>query len=138
MRWVRPRSMRSHSGGRDQPRQQIVGKDALGALVAAVDGEGDALGEKREVGRLLAPLQLLFGQPRQGLGQRAIVGAHLSARLAHLVECPIERIVSEKRIHFQWMAGAHEGLQLSLQGIQAGDRIAACKRLSYLNPFSSF
>ena len=46
--------------GRNQPRQQVVGKDALGALVAPVDGEGDALGEERELGRLLAPLQLVL------------------------------------------------------------------------------
>ena len=34
-------------GGRDDARQQVVGKDALGALVVAVDREGDALGEER-------------------------------------------------------------------------------------------
>ena len=43
-------------GGGDEPRQQVVGKDALGSLVAPVDGEGDALGEEGEVGGLLAAL----------------------------------------------------------------------------------
>jgi hypothetical protein len=41
-------------GGRDDARDQIVRKDALGALFLPVDGEGDALVEKREVGRRLA------------------------------------------------------------------------------------
>ena len=59
--------------GGDQPRQQVVREDALGAFVAAVDGEGDALGEKGEIGRLLAPLQLVGGQAGEGLGQRAVV-----------------------------------------------------------------
>ena len=52
--------MRSHSARGDQAGQQIVGEDALGALVAAVDGEGDALGEEGQVGRLLAALQLFL------------------------------------------------------------------------------
>jgi hypothetical protein len=37
-------------------------------------------------------------QPRQGLGQRAVVRAHLAIGLAHLVEGLVERIVSEERI----------------------------------------
>jgi hypothetical protein len=35
---------------RDDARQQVERKDALGALLVAVDGEGDALGQKRLVG----------------------------------------------------------------------------------------
>jgi hypothetical protein len=61
-------------GGGDQARQKIVREDALGAFVAAVDGEGDALGEEREVGRLLAALQLFSGQAGEGFRQGAIVG----------------------------------------------------------------
>ena len=34
----------------NQARQQVVREDALRAFFAAVDGEGDALGEKREIG----------------------------------------------------------------------------------------
>ena len=52
MRCVSPRSMRVHSA-RDQPRQQVVGKDAFGALVAAVDREGDALVQERQVAECL-------------------------------------------------------------------------------------
>ena len=100
MRWVRPRSMRSHSCGGDEARQQVVGKDALGALVAAVDGEGDALGEEGEVGGLLAALQFVRRQAGQGFGQGAVVRAQLAAGLAHLVEGLVERIVSEERFQF--------------------------------------
>ncbi len=70
----------------DQARQQIVREDALGAFFAAVDGEGDALGEEGEIGRLLAALQLAGGQGGKGLGQGAIVRPQLAAGLAHLVE----------------------------------------------------
>ena len=100
MRWVSPRSMRSHSGGGDEARKQVVGEDALGALVAAVDGEGDALGEEGELGGLLAALKLFGGQAGQGLGQGAIVGAHFAAGFAHLVEGAVERIVSEEGFQF--------------------------------------
>ena len=95
--------------GRNQPRQQVIGKDALRALVAPVDGEGNALVQKRQVRRLLAPLQLLLGQPRQGLGQRPVLRAHLPVPLAHLVECLVERIVSEERPQFHCRSSAHEG-----------------------------
>ena len=78
---------------RDQTRQQVVGKDALSTLVAAVDGEGNTLGKKRQIGGLFAPLQLLFRQPRQGLAQ-------IPVGLAHFVECPVKRIISVKRIQF--------------------------------------
>ena len=81
--------------GGHQARQQIVGEDALRALFAAVDGEGDALGEEGEIDRLLAPLQLVGGQAGQRLGKRAIRRPHLAAGLAHLVEGLVERIVSE-------------------------------------------
>ena len=97
---------------RDEARQQVVGEDALGALVAAVDGEGDALGEEREVGRLLAALQLIGGQAGQGFGKGAVVRAHFAAGLAHLVEGLVERVVSEKRFQLHWMACAHVQVEI--------------------------
>ena len=57
MRCVRPRSMVSHSA-RDDARQQVVRENALGAFLAAVHGESDALVQKRHVGRLLAAAHL--------------------------------------------------------------------------------
>ncbi len=107
MRWVRPRSMRSHSCGGDQARQQIVGEDALGALFAAVDGEGDALGEKREIGGLLAALQFLGRQVGQGFSQGAVLGPQFALRLAHLIEGLVERVVAEQRVQFRRITGAH-------------------------------
>ncbi len=61
MRWVRPRSTSVPFGAGDDAREQIVGEDLLGAFVAAVDGEGDALIEEAEVGGLLAATQLVGG-----------------------------------------------------------------------------
>ena len=40
----------------DKAREQIVGKDLFGTFVASVDGKGDALGEERQLGGLLAAL----------------------------------------------------------------------------------
>ena len=96
----------------DQARQQVVGKDALGALVAAVDGEGDALGEERKIGRLLAALQFFLGQAGQSLGQSAIVRPHFSVRLAHLVECVVERVVPVEGFHFRHGPGAHDWIEV--------------------------
>ena len=48
--------------GGDEAGEQVVGEDALGAFIAAVDGEGDALGEEGEVGRLLAALDFIVGR----------------------------------------------------------------------------
>ena len=52
-------------GSRDQPRQQIERKDALDTFGLAVDREGDALGDEREVGGALAFAPLLERQPAQ-------------------------------------------------------------------------
>jgi len=41
-------------GVRNDAGQKVVGEDALGAFGIAVDGEGDALMQEREVGGLLA------------------------------------------------------------------------------------
>ena len=77
IRCVRPRSSMSHSAAGDDAREQVVRKDALGALVAAVDGEGDALVEEGEVRLLLAALQLLGRRASAALEQRAVVAARL-------------------------------------------------------------
>ena len=65
--------------GGDQARQQIVREDALGAFFAAVDGEGDALGEEGKIDRLLAAAQFVGGQGSKSLGERAILRPHFSA-----------------------------------------------------------
>ena len=59
----------------NDPRQQIVRKDPLRALVVAVDRERDALVQKRQVGRLLALAQFLGRKLQQRLKQSLIVRA---------------------------------------------------------------
>ena len=76
--------MRSHSCAVIEAGQQIVGKDALGAFFAAVDGEGDALGEEGEIGRLLAALQFFGGQAGKGFGQGAIVRPKVTVGAARI------------------------------------------------------
>src|SRR5581483_9743456 len=98
-------------GSRHQARQQIVREDALRALFAAINRKRDALRDKGEIGRLLAPLQLVRRQGGQRLGQCAVVLAHVAVRCAHLVEGLIERIVAEQSIECEGMADAHVFLE---------------------------
>ena len=51
-------------GAGDDARQQVVREDAFGALVAAVDREGDALVQKRDVGGLLFAAHFFGRQAR--------------------------------------------------------------------------
>ena len=83
-------------GGRDDARQQIVREDALGAFVAAVDGEGDALVEEGQVRLLLAPQQFLGRQPGQLLVQLPVRTARLRLAVEHLVEGVGQRVAGEQ------------------------------------------
>src|SRR6185295_12713304 len=46
-------------------RKQVMREDPLSALFAAIDSEGDALMEERQIGRLLAVAQLIGGQTKK-------------------------------------------------------------------------
>ena len=81
---------------RDDARQQIVGKDALGALVVAVDREGHALMQERAVGILLAVAQIRRRQLEQAAMQRLVRLARLARSIEHLVVAVVE-CVSENR-----------------------------------------
>ena len=48
-------------GGEDA-RHQVIGEDALGAMLLTIDGEGDALVQERKIGGLLPIAQLIIGQ----------------------------------------------------------------------------
>ena len=50
---------------RENAGKKIVGENALGAFVAPVDGEGDALVQERKIGDLLAAAQLVGAQLAQ-------------------------------------------------------------------------
>ena len=66
-RCVRPRSSVSHSAGGDDARHEVERKDPLGALLVAVDREGDALGEKGLVGLHLQLAELIGRRAAQHL-----------------------------------------------------------------------
>ncbi len=58
--------LRPFARGNDA-REQIVGEDALGAFLVAVDGEGDAFMEEGKISGLLTFAQLFRRQAEQGL-----------------------------------------------------------------------
>ena len=65
--------MRSHSAAVDQPGDRVERDDPLDALLAAVDRERDPLLPHRQVGHLVAPLQLLRAQIDQPVVERSVV-----------------------------------------------------------------
>ena len=83
-------------GGGEHARQQIVGKDALGPGLIAVDGERDALLQERAIGVALPLAEIVRRQFQQAIEERAILRARLSARFEHLVEAVIELIRREQ------------------------------------------
>jgi hypothetical protein len=85
MRCVSPYSITPHSAALMMRGMQVVGKDALGAARVAVDGEGDALVQKGDVGGLLAHGQFRRRQFQQSLIERIILRARASVWLEHLI-----------------------------------------------------
>ena len=90
---------------RDDARQQIVGKDALGALVVAIDGECDPLVQERAVGILLSVAQICRRQLEQAAMQRVVRLARLARSIEHLVVTVVECILGK-----QTVAHAHRPL----------------------------
>src|SRR5262249_13879966 len=83
--------------GRDDARQQIVGKDALRALRVAVDREGDSLGEKRLLRFGLMVAEFGHGSRQEILIERLTMRARRSGAVEHLVVRGVEEIVGEHR-----------------------------------------
>ena len=73
-------------GRRDDPRDEIEGKDPLGAGAVAVHVERDAHVQERALGRLLPAQQLAVRHRLDQLDQRPGGRLEARARLEHLVE----------------------------------------------------
>lgn len=73
-------------GGRDDARHQVEGEDPLDALLVAVHGEADPLGQERRVGDAAALLEAGGGEAGELPVQRAVVLARRPVALDHLVE----------------------------------------------------
>ena len=87
--------MRAPLGAGDDARQQVVGEDALGALLVAVDGKRDALVQEREVGLLAAAAELVGRHRLQELEQGAVLRARLTGGGEHLIVSDVELIARE-------------------------------------------
>jgi len=70
----------------DDPRDQVKGEDALGALGVVVDGEGHPAPQEGEVHGRAAPLELRDLERAEALGEAPVVRAHIPAGGVHLVE----------------------------------------------------
>jgi len=77
----------------DNARKKVVGEDAFGAFLAAVNGEGDAFVQESEVGGLLAAAQLFRRKIEQGLMKSAIVLSGDAGRGEHFVVSVIHAVV---------------------------------------------
>ena len=91
MRWVRPRSIRSHSLAVTMRGRRSVGMIRR-RLVVVIDGEGDALVQEALLASLLAAAQFFQRQSRDtgihgGIGQPdlAVAGEHLVIGFAQFV-----------------------------------------------------
>ena len=102
MRWVRPRSTRCHSCARNDARQQIVGENPLSSLLVAVNREGDALVQKRQVCGLLAFLQLFGGKFQKRTKQCLIVRAWHARGGEHLIVSFVELVIQKWRRERGW------------------------------------
>ena len=80
----------------DDARQEVVGEDALGAFVFAVDVEGDALVEEAKVGGLLAALDFFRCERGEEVEQRPVVRMQHALAGEHLVVGVIELVVAQR------------------------------------------
>ena len=71
---------------RDDARHEIERENALGALLVAVDGEGDALAQEGGVDRGAALVEFLLVEVLKALEERRVMGPHLALRGKHFVK----------------------------------------------------
>jgi len=81
---------------RHNPRQQVKREDPLGALLVAVDREGDALGQKGAIGLDLPAAEIVERHRGQLVDQRLILWARVRRRIEHLVVRTIELVPFEE------------------------------------------
>ena len=116
----------------EDARQRIVGEDALGALLAAVDGEGDSLMQEGKIGDLLAAAQLARLQAQNAAIQPVIVRTHHPVRGDHLVVCGVQLVfVKGSR---QYLPAGYSRHAAFLLGSHRFDREQAWPILTFGSP----
>src|SRR5438128_2379737 len=83
--------------GKDS-RRQVEGEETLGATAVAIDGEGDALQEEREIGELPALFELAGGHGGQFLINLGVMRPGNAIGGEHLVEKRAWIVVSEETV----------------------------------------
>src|SRR5580704_14751611 len=82
-------------GSGNNPRQKVVRKDALGAFVAPIDGEGDSLVEERLIGLVFAAPQLVGPQVQEQVVKGAVLFSRMVEGAEHLVVSAVEKVVAK-------------------------------------------
>ena len=84
---------------RNNPGNEIEGKDTLGPFIATVDGEGDPLVEIRLLGEEPLAIELSVGHFRKAAREALIMGTHNSRRRKHLVKKIADLVFLEQPVH---------------------------------------
>ena len=99
IRCTSPRSIKSHSFGRDDARNQIEWKNSLRALVVVVDCEGDALTEKGGRRQRALAIELSPRHFLESLQQFVVMRTDHARAGEHFVEKFSDVVVGEKIAH---------------------------------------
>src|SRR5439155_10388874 len=84
---------------RNNSRDEIEGKNPLGALSVAVNGEGDALAQESERGQVTFAIEFSFGQLGETLQQPLVMGPGPARRGKHFIVKFARIVVGEEFDH---------------------------------------
>ena len=102
----------------EDARQQVVGENSLGAFLASVDGEGDALMQKGQIGDLLAAAQLRGRKLANGVEKMLVMRADAARSVDHFIERVIETIFLKWLRQRVLACDSHHGCVFALLPLQ--------------------
>jgi hypothetical protein len=127
----------------DDARHQIGWDDALGRLIVAVDGEGDALMQERLLTSLLAQPELILRELNEPAMKLCVVGPHPAVGAEHLVVSAAEAVLVVDSVLSRLGLGAvsrlkrdhrtREGFMLHVRNEKGTSRLASSEILPRLS-----